>query len=424
MTIGIILAAGAGSRFGEKSKLFIDLCGQPVLDYPINICRELKFNTINLVVNSCSSELYKCDIEDCNVIFQSEQRGTGAAVRAVVSSSMDENIVILLGDCPLVTKEVIRQAIDKLHVNDLVIGGVRANIAHQCGRIVLQENKVLAVEESSVRKDITAFRNAGWLVCKGEYLHNLLEKIPMINGEYYLTECVRIANEFGLTVGMVEVSEDIGINTKLDYVHASSVLQKRFRENAISSGVIMPDPGSVFFSAKTSFENDVEIEPYVIFKGNVELKRGSCIKSFSSIESSVIGEDAVIGPFANIRNGTIVGEKVQIGSFVETKESVFKYGSKAKHLSYVGDAYVGERTNIAAGVVFCNYDGVKKNKVVIGSDVFLGANSAYVAPLKVGSGAQVGAGSVITKDVQDGSLAVARAKQKAYKIIKKSGSGD
>ncbi|WP_172618971.1 NTP transferase domain-containing protein [Candidatus Cytomitobacter indipagum] len=427
MTIGIILAAGKGSRFGSKSKLFVELCGQYVLDYPINLCKELRIEEINLVVKDREEDLDKCNIEGCNIILQSDKKGTGGATLSAVEKfqkPINGNVVILLGDCPLVLENTISQALNKLDNYDLIIGGVKSDSDHSYGRIISKNGTILSIEESSVKSEITEFRNAGWMVCNGKYLNDLLRKIPLINGEYYLTECVRIANEFDLRVGMIEVSEDIGINTKLDYINASSVLQKRFRENAINKGVLMMDPDAVYFSAKTTFEDDVQIDPYVTFKGNVKLQSGSHIKSFSSIESSTIGQNAKIGPFANLRNGTIVGEKVEIGSFVETKKSVFKKQSKAKHLSYIGDADIGEGSNISAGVVFCNYDGVNKNKSKVGKNVFLGANSSYIAPLELGDNSQIGAGSVITKNVKDNSLAVARSKQNEYKIINKNRSKD
>ncbi|QEK38326.1 NTP transferase domain-containing protein [Candidatus Cytomitobacter primus] len=415
--IGIVLAAGSGTRFGKKSKLFVDLCGQRVLDYPINLCKDLGIKNINLVVKKGLEALDMLDVSQCNIYVQSDKKGTGAAVQAVISESINDDILILLGDCPLVDKITIQKALNKLEDNVIVIGGVQSESSnnHSYGRIKLEHNNVMKIEEATVSCDNTKFRNAGWMLCKGKYLHDFLRQIPVIHGEYYLTECVRIANDMGFKVGMVESESDIGINTRNDYVNVVQILQNKFRMNAIDKGALMLDPTSVYFSANTVIEHEVQIDPYVVFKKDVILKSGSTIKSFSHIESSVVGANSVIGPFANIRSGTYMDENVEIGAFVETKNSYIGSNTKAKHLSYIGNADIGENVNIGAGSVFCNYDGLKKNKSIIGDNSFLGANTSYVAPIDIGSNVKVGAGSVVTKNVSSKCLVVARADQKEYK---------
>ncbi len=412
MTIGIILAAGSGTRFGKKSKLFVDLCGQRVIDYPINLCKKLNLSSINLVVKDKS----QFQDEQYDLYEQSnDQKGTGAAVKAMISEELSENVLILLGDCPLVDESVIRAALNKLKESDLVIGGVPSKGKHSYGRIKCEGDEVVAIEEASVYKNETPFRNAGWMLCKGKHFHKLLSEIPLIHGEYYLTECVRIAHQSGLKVRMVESKCDIGINTQKDYCDVVEKLQNKWRSAALEKGVSMLDPSSVYFSYDTIVEADVRINPHVVFKRGVMIKSGTEIQSFSQIEDSCIGEDCIVGPFANIRSGTVLGQNVQIGSFVETKNSKFSNGSKAKHLSYVGDAEIGAGSNVGAGVVFCNYDGKNKNKSVVGDNSLLGANSSYVAPIVIGNDVQVGAGSVITKDVKSQCLAVTRAEQKQYR---------
>jgi bifunctional UDP-N-acetylglucosamine pyrophosphorylase/glucosamine-1-phosphate N-acetyltransferase len=231
--------------------------------------------------------------------------------------------------------------------------------------------------------------------------------------EYYLTDAVAVARDMGLTALAIETSEDDvrGINTKVQLAEAEAVLQQTLRMAALEAGVTMIAPETVYLSADTKFGKDVTIEPNVVFGPGVTVEDGATIRSFSHLEGAHVGKGARVGPFARLRPGADLGKDVHIGNFVEVKEAKIEAGAKANHLSYIGDARVGEGANIGAGTITCNYDGVAKHRTDIGNGAFIGSNTALVAPVKIGDGAYIGTGTVVTKDVPAGALAIARAKQ-------------
>ncbi|USO00859.1 MAG: NTP transferase domain-containing protein [Alphaproteobacteria bacterium] len=411
MAIAVVLAAGSGTRFGKQSKLLANLWGRHVVEYPIELCKKLGISEINLVVND-EKDFAKFG---CKIHKQQNAYGTGAAVRSVVRAAMQEDVLVLLGDCPLVDIDDIKLAFEKLIDHDLVIGGVRENGNHNYGRIMIENGAVKSIEESTVSNTNTEFRNAGWMLCKGGIFYDLLSKIPEINGEYYLTECVRLANEFGFKVAMCECKYDVGINTLQEYRIVSSLVQSKLKERAICNGAIFMDIDSVLLSYDTTIHGQVTIGPYVVFNGKVDVHSDCVIKPFSYVEDCFIGSGSIIGPFAHIRSGTYLESNVTLGAFVEIKDSIMGKGSKSKHLSYIGNVEVKENANIGAGTVFCNYDGKMKHKSIVGKNSFLGANTTYVSPVDIGDDAIIGAGSVITKNVTKGSLAVSRSEQKEYR---------
>jgi len=244
---------------------------------------------------------------------------------------------------------------------------------------------------------------------------DLVDRIGNINAkrEFYLTDAVTVARKAGFRAKAIEVTEDEvrGINTKAQLAEAEAVLQKRLRTAALEAGVTLVAPETVFFSADTKLGKDVVVEPYVIFKPGVVVEDGAIIRSFTYLDSAHIGKGATVGPFARLRPGSNLGDDVHIGNFVEIKASTIGAGAKANHQSYIGDSTVGERSNIGAGTIVCNYDGSAKHRTEIGKDVFIGSNSALVAPVKIGDGAYTAAGSVITRDVPPDALAVGRAPQ-------------
>ena len=427
MPIAIILAAGSGTRFGKNSKLLADLWGSKVIEYPVEFCKEIGITDINVVVSNPSEfEFLNVDLDDdkdhknksVNCTFHQQNsnvRGTGAAVKSVISGNVDDAVVVLLGDSPIVDKQAILRAIDNLQDHAIVIGGFKCGKPNNYGRIKIENDKVISIEEAKVQPGLSEFSNAGWFVCDGQYLHSFLDKIPKINNEYYLTECVRIATEMGFSVAMEVCVDHCSINTREDYMLACDVVQKWLRKRAINKGARLLDVNSVFFSHGTAIAQDVVIGPNVVFEGTVILGEGVKINPFSYLENSSIGSNSVVGPFASIRQQTYLEHDVEIGSFVEAKRSTVGARTKAKHLSYIGDAEIGDDVNIGAGAVFCNYDGKQKYKSKIGDQSFLGANTSYIAPIEIGRNVQTGAGSVITKNVEDDALAVSRAKQKNYR---------
>jgi bifunctional UDP-N-acetylglucosamine pyrophosphorylase/glucosamine-1-phosphate N-acetyltransferase len=249
----------------------------------------------------------------------------------------------------------------------------------------------------------------------GAHALTILDRIGNANakGEYYLTDAVAIARDMGLKAVAVETSEDDvrGINTKAQLAEAETVLQQRLRAAAMEAGVTMTAPESVFLSADTKFGKDVTIEPNVVFGPGVTVEDGATIRSFSHLEGAHVGKGARVGPFARLRPGADLGKDVHIGNFVEIKEATIEAAAKVNHLTYIGDARVGEGANVGAGTITCNYDGVAKHHTDIGKGAFIGSNSALVAPVKIGDGAYVGTGTVVTKDVPAGALALARTKQ-------------
>ena len=244
---------------------------------------------------------------------------------------------------------------------------------------------------------------------------DILDRIDNKNskGEFYLTDAVAIAHDMGLKAVAIETGEDDmrGINTKAQLAETEAVLQQRLRAAALEAGVTLIAPETVFLSADTKFGKDVTVEPNVVFGPGVTVDDGALIRAFSHLEGAHVGKGARVGPFARLRPGADLGPDVHIGNFVEVKEAKIEAGAKANHLSYIGDARVGAGANIGAGTITCNYDGVAKHRTDIGKGAFIGSNSALVAPVKIGDGAYIGSGSVVTKNVPDDALAIARGEQ-------------
>ena len=249
----------------------------------------------------------------------------------------------------------------------------------------------------------------------GEHALAILDRIDNKNakGEFYLTDAVTIARDMGLNAVAIETSEDDvrGINTKAQLAEAEAVLQERLRKAALEAGVTLIAPQTVFLCVDTKFGRDVTIEPNVVFGPGVTVEDGAVIRAFSHLEGATVGRGARVGPYARLRPGAALGPDVHIGNFVEVKAATIEAGAKANHLAYIGDARVGAGANIGAGTITCNYDGIAKHKTDIGAGAFIGSNSSLVAPVKIGDGAYVGSGSVVTKNVPDDALAVARAEQ-------------
>jgi bifunctional UDP-N-acetylglucosamine pyrophosphorylase/glucosamine-1-phosphate N-acetyltransferase len=257
--------------------------------------------------------------------------------------------------------------------------------------------------------------NSGVMAFEADLLRTLLPKIGNNNakGEYYLTDIVALANEAGARVALATCPENEiqGVNTRAELAAVEAEFQRRYRLKAMEEGATLIAPETVFLSADTVIGTDVIIEPHVVIGDNVRIGDNSVIRSFCHIENAVIGEAVELGPYARIRPGTELASNVKIGNFVEVKNASLEKGAKVNHLSYVGDAHVGEKANVGAGTITCNYDGFFKHRTEIGAGAFIGSNSALVAPVKIGDGAYVGSGSVVTRDVEPGALAVARGRQ-------------
>jgi bifunctional UDP-N-acetylglucosamine pyrophosphorylase/glucosamine-1-phosphate N-acetyltransferase len=282
----------------------------------------------------------------------------------------------------------------------------------------MQGTRLTAIREhadASPEERKVTLCNAGVMALDGRNALKILDKIGNANskGEYYLVDAVTIANDMGLEAVVIETSEDEvrGINTKAQLAEAEGALQSRLRKQALEAGVTLIAPDTVYLAADTIFGKDVTIEPFVVIGPGVSIADGAVIHSFSHLVQTSIGKSASVGPFARLRPGTQLGDGAKVGNFVEMKASTLEAGVKVNHLSYIGDAEVGANSNIGAGTITCNYDGVNKHPTTIGRGVFIGSDSALVAPVRIGDGAYVAAGSVITENVPAEALALARGRQ-------------
>jgi bifunctional UDP-N-acetylglucosamine pyrophosphorylase/glucosamine-1-phosphate N-acetyltransferase len=360
-------------------------------------------------------------VPDADVFEQTERRGTAHAVlaaKAALAKGADD-ILVLFGDTPLVRADVLarlRKAISDGAAVALL--GFQPADPAGYGRLLMKNGELAGVKEdrdATPEEKKIALCNGGLMALDGGKALAILEKIGNANakGEYYLTDAVAIARDMGLKAVAIDAEEDDvrGINTKGQLSEAEDVLQKRLRGAAMEAGVTLIAPETVFLAADTTFGKDVTVEPYVVFGPGVTVEDGATIRSFSHLEGARVGKGARVGPYARLRPGADLGQDVHIGNFVEVKAATIEAGAKANHLSYIGDARVGEGSNIGAGTITCNYDGFAKHKTDIGKGAFIGTNTALVAPVKVGDGAYIGSGSVITTDVPADALALERAPQ-------------
>jgi bifunctional UDP-N-acetylglucosamine pyrophosphorylase / glucosamine-1-phosphate N-acetyltransferase len=344
-----------------------------------------------------------------------------------------DDLIIAFGDTPLISPATFTRLRAALKQGAaLAVLGFKAADPTGYGRLLVEDGRLIAIREqadaSPSEREVTLC-NAGVMAFDGRKALSIVEKIGNANskGEYYLTDAVAIVRNRGLEAVVIETSEDEvrGINTKAQLAEAESVMQERLRKAALEAGVTLIAPETVYLAADTTFGRDVTIEPFVVIGPGVSIADGAVIHSFSHIVQTSIGKNASVGPYARLRPGTSLGEGARIGNFVETKAATLEAGVKVNHLSYVGDAHVGANSNIGAGTITCNYDGISKHRTEIGAGAFIGTNSSLVAPVKIGSGAYIGSGSVITRDVPDDAMAVERSQQtnreggaKRYREIK------
>jgi bifunctional UDP-N-acetylglucosamine pyrophosphorylase/glucosamine-1-phosphate N-acetyltransferase len=360
-------------------------------------------------------------LPSAKIFVQHERRGTAHAVLAAKAAleQRTDDVVVLYGDTPLIRPETLARLRAPLADGAaVVVLAFRPADPKGYGRLITSGNELIAIREeadASPRERTIGLCNGGIMALAGKTALEILKRIGNDNrkGEFYLTDAVEIARGMKLRAVAVEVEEDDvrGINTKAQLAEAEAVAQQRLRRAALDAGVTLVAPETIFLCADTKFGKDVTVEPYVVFGEKVRVDDGATIRSFSHLTGAHVGKDAIVGPFARLRPGAKLGEDVHIGNFVEVKEAMIEAGAKANHLSYIGDATVGAGSNIGAGTITCNYDGAAKHRTEIGKNVFIGSNSALVAPVKIGDGAYVGSGSVITADVPADSLALGRGRQ-------------
>jgi bifunctional UDP-N-acetylglucosamine pyrophosphorylase/glucosamine-1-phosphate N-acetyltransferase len=355
------------------------------------------------------------------IALQAPQLGTGHAVLAARADLPQAGeVLVLYGDTPLVTAATLEELLEARRAADAAVAvlGFRPPDPTGYGRLALDSSGLAAIVEerhadAALRREGAC--NAGIMAFDAARLGPLLGalEIKQPKGEYYLTDVVEHARARGWACTAIEgpYEAGLGINSQAQLAEAEAILQQRLRRAAMAAGVTLTAPETVFLAADTELAAEVEIGPYVVFGPRVAVAAGARILPFCHLEGVRIAARAEIGPFARLRPGAEIGEGVKVGNFVEVKNATLEAGAKANHLSYIGDARVGAKSNIGAGTITCNYDGIAKHRTEIGKGVFIGSNAALVAPVTIGDGAFVGAGSTINRDVPAGSLSIARGRQ-------------
>ncbi|MGI9221254.1 MAG: bifunctional UDP-N-acetylglucosamine diphosphorylase/glucosamine-1-phosphate N-acetyltransferase GlmU [Woeseiaceae bacterium] len=435
----IILAAGQGTRMrSDLPKVLQLLAGRPLLEHVLDIARALEASDI-AVVYGYGGDAVKaaCDSADIRWALQAEQLGTGHAVMQAAPEIPDDNrTLILYGDGPLLTTATLRRLIDETALDEVSVLTVDADDPTGYGRIIRENGSVVASVEhkdaSNEQRQINEI-NMGVMVAPATKLKQWLAAISNDNaqGEYYLTDVVSLAVSDGVTVNGVKAdnwTEVMGINDKKQLAEAERALQARLVDELMEQGVGFADPARVDIRGTLTCGKDVFIDVNAVFEGAVQLGDGTHVESNNLIRDSRLGPNTVvhsnchiegantgdgceIGPFARLRPGAELADNVKIGNFVEVKKSTIADGSKANHLAYIGDSDVGSGVNVGAGTITVNYDGANKHKTTIGDNASIGSNVSLVAPVEVGEGATIGAGSTISKPAPAGELTVGRARQ-------------
>ncbi len=429
----VILAAGKGTRMASnRPKVLHELAGRPMLGHVLAAVESLAPERVVVVVGPGMEAVAETAAPHPTVV-QEPQLGTGHAVLAAREALAGYHgpegggdVLVLFGDTPLVTAETLARMATLRRGKGapvLVALGFRAAEPGAYGRMVLdpEGNLLRIVEAADANAEDLALDlcNGGLMLGHGPSLFDLLSRVGDDNakGEYYLTDVAGLATAEGLATRVAEAPEEeiLGVNSRAELAAAEAVLQRRLRQAAMAAGATLIDPGSVWLCHDTVLGRDVVVEPGVFFGPGVRVGDGARIRAFCHLEGATVADGAQVGPYARLRPGAELGEGSRVGNFVEVKNATLGAGAKANHLSYVGDAGVGPGANIGAGTITCNYDGHAKHRTEIGPGAFIGSNTALVAPVTVGAGAIVGAGSTITFDVEDDALAVARGKQEVRK---------
>ncbi|MFN7662266.1 MAG: bifunctional UDP-N-acetylglucosamine diphosphorylase/glucosamine-1-phosphate N-acetyltransferase GlmU [Alphaproteobacteria bacterium] len=418
----IILAAGNGIRMRSSlPKVLHPIGGQPMIKHLLGTLDQLHCSSV-CMVTAPHMDTVRAAVEHVSHAIQTHPLGTAHAVLAAEQfiTQQEKDILILFGDVPLIKADTLQRVLDKRKSHEVVLLGMEVSEENSYGRIMLnaqgQVEEVIEKRDCSPEQLKVTLCNSGIFFIRHQVALPLLKKISNHNDqkEFYLTDVVKLAREAGYAVGLEtgQVDELQGINTQGELAKAEKVFQDRKRHEFLEKGVTLQNPDSLYVSYDTHIEPDVTIEPHVVMGPGVRVHSGAQIRAFSYLEGVTVGPSAVVGPFARMRPGTVVGEKCKIGNFVEIKKSTLGAGTKVSHLTYIGDAELGEGVNIGAGTITCNYDGYNKHQTVIEDGVFVGSNTALVAPLTVGKDAMIGAGSVVTQDVPAGDIAISRSAQK------------
>ena len=424
----IVLGAGEGTRMrASRPKVLHAIGGRTLLAHVLETVRETVREAAGRAAvvigpgQTRVADAARAALPEAAIFVQAERRGTAHAVLAARAALIEgaDDVLIVFADTPLLRPQTLARLREPLAGGKAVaVLGFRPADPTGYGRLIVRDGALVAIREdkdaSPAERAITLC-NAGLMALRGDVALAILDRIDDRNakGEFYLTDAVAIARQMGLDAVAIETEEDEvrGINSQAQLAEAEAALQQRLRQSAMEAGVTMVAPQTVHLAADTKLARDVTIEPYVVFGPGVTVEEGATIRSFSHLEGAQVGKGTTVGPYARLRPGTRLGPNVRVGNFVEVKEAEIEAGVRANHLSYIGDARVGAGTNVGAGTITCNYDGQNKHRTDIGANAFIGSNSALVAPVKIGDGAYVGSGSVITRDVPADALALGRGQQ-------------
>ena len=424
-TLAIILAAGEGTRMkSERPKVLHEIGGRSMLAHVLASVKAASITRTVVVIgpnrDDVGAEIRRI-APDAEIVVQTDRLGTAHAVlhaRAALQDAPD-SVIVLFADTPLVSSSTISRMLDAIDPDTGAAAlGFDAVDPTGYGRLVMEGETLLAIREhkdASARERTITFCNGGLMALNGRRAIEILDSIGNENAqkEFYLPDAIETARRKGLKTAALkaDASEILGVNDRVQLAEAEAIFQKFERERHMRAGVTMRAPETVFFSYDTQLAPDVVLFPHIVFGPGVVVERGATIHAYTHLEGVSVGAGASVGPFARLRPGTTLGAGAKIGNFVEVKASEVGPGAKISHLSYIGDATLGAEANIGAGTITCNYDGFDKFRTIIGENAFIGSNSALIAPVTIGAGAYIGSGSVITQDVADDSLAIARSVQ-------------
>jgi len=424
----VVLAAGLGTRMKSTlPKVMHPIGGRPMVNHLLETVESLKPEKVAVVVGP-DMEAVETAVAPHPTAVQTERLGTGHAVMAArdVVEGFKGDVLIVYGDTPLLTRQTLRRMLEARRAAPspaVVVLGFIPDDPGQYGRLILDDEgyleEIVEYREAGADELAVDLCNSGVMCVDGKLLFNLLDRVKNDNakGEYYLTDIVALANEDGFQCAVVEGDEEelLGVNSRVELAGAEMLVQDQLRTRAMENGATLADPSTAYFSWDTVLGKDVTVGPNVVFGPGVTVGDNVEIRAFCHLEGAQVADGATIGPFARLRPGADVGVEARVGNFCEVKNATLETGAKVNHLTYIGDARVGEKANIGAGTITCNYDGYFKSLTEIGKGAFIGSNTALVAPVKVGDGAIIGAGSVVTKEVEGDELAVTRAPQKGIK---------
>ncbi|MEJ6397910.1 bifunctional UDP-N-acetylglucosamine diphosphorylase/glucosamine-1-phosphate N-acetyltransferase GlmU [Yoonia sp. 208BN28-4] len=420
----IILGAGMGTRMNsDLPKVLHPIAGAPMLVHAMKAGAAVTPEKTVVVAGhgaqmvTAAAQSWDSDVQ---VVIQSEQLGTGHAVgqAADALAGFEGDAIVLYGDTPFIRPETLEAMIAARASHDIVVLGFEAADPGRYGRLVMQAeqlDRIVEFKDATDEERAIRLCNSGVIAADCKTLFDLIAKVGNDNasGEYYLTDIIGIARAAGLlaTVVQCDEAETLGVNSRAELAGAEALFQSRARQEALEDGVTLTAPDTVYFAHDTVLGRDSVIEPHVVFGPGATVESGATIRAFSHLEGCHVSRGAVVGPYARLRPGAELAEDTKVGNFVEIKNATVAAGAKVNHLTYIGDASIGEKANIGAGTVTCNYDGFFKHKTNIGAGAFIGSSTMLVAPVSVGNGAMTGSGSVITEDVPDGALGLGRTRQ-------------